>query len=143
MSIFARAQSGLVTTSVVMMLAIAVGCDSSRGVVPVAGTIRFAGKAPPNSGYVYFVPLDPSAAESDDAPRSGTALFTKDGSFEVSTFREGDGLRPGRYEARVDCSLPAEAHAAAKSAVPGSFKPPEVTIPEQGSRPVVVEIDVR
>jgi hypothetical protein len=143
MSIFARAQSGLVTTSVVMMLAIAVGCDSSRGVVPVAGTIRFAGKAPPNSGYVYFVPLDPSAAESDDAPRSGTALFTKDGSFEVSTFREGDGLRPGRYEARVDCSLPAEAHAAAKSAVPASFKPPEVTISEDGPRPVMVEIDVR
>jgi hypothetical protein len=126
-----------------MMLAIAVGCDSSRGVVPVAGTIRFAGKAPPNSGYVYFVPLDPSAAESDDAPRSGTALFTKDGSFEVSTFREGDGLRPGRYEARVDCSLPAEAHAAAKSAVPASFKPPEVTISEDGPRPVMVEIDVR
>ena len=143
MSIFARAQSVLVTTSVVMMLAIAVGCDSSRGVVPVAGTIRFAGKAPPNSGYVYFVPLDPSAAESDDAPRSGTALFTKDGSFEVSTFREGDGLRPGRYEARVDCSLPAEAHAAAKSAVPASFKPPEVTISEDGPRPVMVEIDVR
>lgn len=143
MSIFARAQSGLVATSVVMMLAIAVGCDSSRGVVPVAGTIRFAGKAPPNSGYVYFVPLDPSAAESDDAPRSGTALFTKDGSFEVSTFREGDGLRPGRYEARVDCSLPAEAHAAAKSAVPASFKPPEVTISEDGPRPVMVEIDVR
>jgi len=143
MRTFARCQSGIVAASSAMLLAIPVGCDSSRGVVPVAGTIRFAGKAPPNSGYVYFVPLEPSAAESDDAPRSGTALFTPAGSFTVTTFREGDGLRPGRYEARVDCSLPAEAHAAAKSAVPGSFKPPEVTIPEQGSRPVVVEIDVR
>jgi hypothetical protein len=143
MSIRVGHRSGLVAASAAVLLAAAAGCDSSRGVVPVAGTIRFAGRAPPASGYVYFVPLDPSAAESDDAPRSGTALFTKDGSFGVSTFREGDGLRPGRYEARVDCSLPAEAHAASKSAVPASFKPPEVTIPGDGPRPVVVEIDVR
>lgn len=142
MSIPTRSRPGLVAVAAAALLAAVIGCDSSRGVVPVAGTIRFAGKAPPASGYVYFVPLEPSAAESDDAPRSGTALFTKDGSFEVTTFREGDGLRPGRYEARVDCSLPAEAHAAAKSAVPASFTPPEVTIPTTGRRPVVVEIDV-
>jgi len=143
MSIPRRSRPGFVAAVAAVLLVAATGCDSSRGVVPIAGTIRFAGKTPPASGYVYFVPLDPSATESDDAPRSGTALFTKDGSFEVSTFREGDGLRPGRYEARVDCSLPAEAHAAAKSAVPASFKPPEVTIPTTGRRPVVVEIDVR
>lgn len=143
MSILAMPRRGLAISSALIFLAVAGGCDASRGVVPVAGTIRFAGKAPPSRGYVYFVPLEPSAAESDDAPRSGTALFQPDGSFEVTTFREGDGLRPGRYEARVDCSFPAEAHAAAKSAVPASFKPPEITIPPTGRRPVVVEIDVR
>jgi hypothetical protein len=143
MSIPTKGLPGFGAAAAAVLLAAAIGCDSSRGVVPVAGTIRFAGKVPPASGYVYFVPLDPSTTDSDDAPRSGTALFTKDGSFEVSTFREGDGLRPGRYEARVDCSFPAEAHAAAKSAVPASFKPPEVTIPATGRRPVVVEIDVR
>lgn len=143
MSIRAMARSGFVTSSATMLLAVAVGCDSSRGVVPVAGTIRFAGKAPPARGYIYFVPLEPSATESNDSPRSGTALFQPDGSFEVTTFREGDGLRPGRYEARVDCSFPAEAHAAAKSAVPASFRPPEITIPPTGRRPAVVEIDVR
>lgn len=143
MSLLAQARGVLVGSSAALLLAVTLGCDSSRGVVPVAGTITFSGKAPPARGYVYFVPLEPSAAETDDAPRSGTALFNTDGSFEVTTFREGDGLRPGRYEARVDCSFPAQAHAAAKSAVPASFKPPEVTVPASGSRPVVVEIDVR
>lgn len=143
MSILSMPRRGLVVALAGMLVAGTVGCDSSRGVVPVAGMIRFAGKAPPARGYIYFVPLEPSAADNDDAPRSGTALFEPDGSFEVTTFREGDGLRPGRYEARVDCSFPAEAHAAARSAVPASFQPPEVLIPGSGSRPVMVEIDVR
>jgi hypothetical protein len=131
------------TVAAVLATLAAAGCDSSRGVVPVAGTIRFAGKAPPAQGYVYFVPLEPTTSDRDEGPRSGTALFATDGSFRVTTFREGDGLRPGRYEARVDCSFPAAAHAAMKSAVPAGFKPPEITIPTDGSRPVSVEIDVR
>lgn len=135
----------LASSAVAVGVLLTAGCDASRGVIPVEGRISFAGRPPPAPGYVYFVPLDGKAGGPDDdiRPRAGTAIFTPDGAFAVTTFTQHDGLRPGRYEARVECSLPAEAHSAAKTAVPPSFKPPEVTVSAEGPRPARVEIDVR
>jgi hypothetical protein len=127
------------------LLGTAAGCDS-RGLVPVAGRITFAGQQPPASGYVFFVPVEAPAKGDGHGPRSGTALFMPDGTFTVATFKEGDGLRPGTYEARVQCSKPRQAGMAegdGGSAVPAGFKPPEVTVPASGPRPFRVEIDVR
>jgi hypothetical protein len=133
---------------VVLAAVVATGCDGSRGVVPVAGTIRFAGQPPPAAGYVFFVPMD-GGAENGDAesrPRSGSALFMQDGSFSVTTFAPNDGLRPGRYEARVECTLPGgpvQGEGAGRSAVPVGFAPPAIEVPAGGPRPFKVEIDVR
>ena len=128
-----------------ILLAVAAGCDS-RGLVPVEGRITFAGQQPPASGYVFFVPVEAPAKGDGQGPRSGTALFMPDGAFTVTTFKDGDGLRPGTYEARVQCARPKPAGMAegdGGSAVPAGFKPPEVTVPASGSRPFRVEIDVR
>lgn len=132
----------------VLAAVVAAGCDGSRGVVPVAGTIRFAGQPPPAAGYVFFVPTDGAAGngDADSRPRSGSALFMQDGSFSVTTFAPDDGLRPGRYEARVECTLPGGAgqgEGAGRSAVPGGFAPPVIEVPAGGPRPFKVEIDVR
>jgi hypothetical protein len=138
--------------STTALLAVAVatlaGCGPSHGVVPVEGRVTFAGGPPPSPGYVFFVPIDapPTANERDMGPRQGTALFQQDGTFQATTFRAGDGLRPGRYQARIECSPPrsdAVAHAAAENAVPKGFTPPEVIISAKGRRPQMIEIDVR
>jgi hypothetical protein len=134
-----------VSPIVVLLLAALTGCGS-RGLVPVEGRVTFAGQPPPAAGYVFFVPLDASATGDGRGPRSGTALFMQDGAFRVTTFKDGDGLRPGKYEARVQCATPKPAGMAegdGGSAVPEGFKPPEITVPTGGSRPFRVEIDVR
>jgi hypothetical protein len=132
----------------VVAAALAAACDGSRGVVPVAGTIRFAGQPPPAAGYVFFVPTERGAEHGapESRPRSGSALFMQDGSFSVTTFAPNDGLRPGRYEARVECMLPGGAgqgEGDGRSAVPGGFTPPVIEVPTGGPRPFKVEIDVR
>lgn len=124
------------------------GCDGSRGVVPVHGIVRFDGKPPPASGYVFFVPSGGGAPAADEAsrPRAGSAVFLADGSFKVTTFTPYDGLRPGRYEARVECTLPAgsgQGEGSGRSAVPTGFTSPVIEVPAAGPTPCRVEIDVR
>lgn len=138
----------LASVTVVLGVAFAPGCDGSRGVVPVEGTIRFGGQPPPASGYVFFVPADGATGDPADParPRSGSALFMQDGAFKVTTFKPYDGLRPGRYEARVECSVPGGAgqgEGAGRSAVPAGFAGPVIDVPAGGPRPFRVEIDVR
>ncbi len=131
----------------VLALLLAAGCGNPRGTVPVVGRVTFGGQPPPQPGYVYFVPRndDPSCA----GRRPGTAIFAKDGAFTANSFEGGDGLVPGTYEVRVTCEMPAgspakESHfGAAKNLVPAAFKPADVTVPSDGSRPFRVEIDVR
>lgn len=132
-------------SAAVLVLGGASGCGS-RGLVPVEGRVTFAGQPPPAGGYVFFVPVDGGAGSEGIKPRSGTALFMQDGAFTVTTFKNGDGLRPGRYEARVECAKPRTGGASegdGGSAVPPNFKPPEIVVPASGSGSVRVDIDVR
>jgi hypothetical protein len=77
------------------------GCsDSGLPVVPVSGTITFAGSPPPKSGTVTFTPISVDAGLPN---RPGNAVFDTDGRFQVTSFKENDGLIPGTYHARVSC----------------------------------------
>lgn len=125
----------------------AIGCGQSKGLVPVEGRVTFSGKQPPASGYLYFVPREISVDERQDrvGPLPGAALFLQDGLFRAGTFTPGDGLRPGIYEVRLDCSAtPSIAHdALSASLVPRDFTPPDLVVPAKGPRPVRYGLNVR
>jgi hypothetical protein len=129
------------------MLAVATGCGSSKGLVPVEGRVTFSGKQPPASGYLYFVPREMSVNERQDRSGSlpGTALFLLDGKYRAGTFTPGDGLRPGTYEVRLACSAaPRTAHDSRPSSLaPSDFTPPDLVVPATGPRPVHYGLDVR
>lgn len=134
------------------VLAAAAGCGSSKGLVPVEGRVTFAGKQPPASGYLYFVPREMSVNERQDKTGAlpGSALFNDDGAYWAGTFKPGDGLRPGTYEVRVECSSRGgdkrpsdDSHSApALSLVPSSFMAPDLVVPPSGSPTVRFDIDV-
>lgn len=130
----------------------AAGCGS-KGLVPVEGRVTFAGATPPARGHLFFVPREMSVDRKRDREGSlpGTALCAADGTFKASTFAEGDGLRPGTYEVRLECAagppaakLDVSTHdAPVKTAVPSGFAPPDLVVPPSGPRPVRYDLDVR
>ncbi len=84
-------------------------------------------------------------------PLPGSAVSGADGFFHGTTFTDGDGLRPGTYEVRMECEgrpagtlSPDEAHTApVKSLVPRGFAPPDLVVPPSGPRPVRYDLDVK
>ena len=139
-----------IATSIVALCG-GTGCGS-KGLVPVEGRITFGGTSPPGPGYLFFVPREMSKNLKQDRTGSlpGTALFMQDGAFRATTFTDGDGLRPGTYEVRVECSaaptkpVDVKTHdAASKDLVPQAFQPPDLVVPPSGPRPVRYDLDVR
>lgn len=132
-------------------LAAFTGCNS-KGLVPVEGRVTFAGKAPQAIGYLYFVPREMSTDKLKDStgPLPASGQFGTDGAFHGTTFADGDGIRPGTYEVRIECEgrppeklSPEEAHDAPRpSLVPRRFSPPDLVVPASGPRPVRYDIDV-
>jgi hypothetical protein len=127
------------------------GCNS-KGLVPVEGRVTFVGKDPQTVGYLYFVPREMSTDKLQDrtGPLTGTAQFGLNGFFRGTTFRDGDGLRPGTYEVRLQCEgrpaghlSPEQAHdAPRRSLVPRGFAAPDLVVPTSGPRPVRYDLDV-
>lgn len=84
-----------------VLIAIGGGCSSDQPMtVPVSGRITFGGGACPAEGTIVF---SPAAVKKGLPRRPGTARFQQDGAFTVTSFREGDGLIPGRYRPIVSC----------------------------------------
>ena len=74
------------------------GCKTNEGphigsTVPVKGKITYQGK-PISQGRIIFEPTDASR------PAHGT--INKDGTFELSTFKHGDGAVPGTHRITVE-----------------------------------------
>jgi hypothetical protein len=116
------------------------GCGSRHPLVPVHGTVTRGGAGWPAEGAVFFVPVGDGAG----GRRAGFAVFSKDGSFRATSFREGDGLLPGRYSVRIECSAPlvSPEDSSSESFVPGSFTPPPLEVKADGPRPVRYDVDV-
>jgi hypothetical protein len=77
------------------------GCGDSRATFPVRGRVVYSdGSSLPTSGKVIFesVELDP--------PIWARGYFEKDGHFELTTFRGGDGVVAGDYKVAVVCNVP-------------------------------------
>jgi hypothetical protein len=83
-------------------LAGVLGCNSGyEGLVPLNGTVTFDGAVPPAPGVVQFVALE----STDGHPkRTATGQFDADGEYAASSFKESDGIYPGRYHVEVICN---------------------------------------
>jgi hypothetical protein len=111
--------------------------------VPVSGRITFAGSACPAEGTIVFSPV---AVEKGLPRRPGTARFQQDGEFTVTSFREGDGLIPGRYRPIISCWKGEPRNDDPSSFerlnyVPSSYKADEVVV-SRTEGAVVVKLDV-
>jgi hypothetical protein len=83
------------------VLIIASGCgDKGLPLVPVSGKVTFAGSAPPADGVITFTPIK---VQEGLPSRPGSGAFDKQGDFQVTSFKQGDGLIPGTYHPNVTC----------------------------------------
>jgi hypothetical protein len=125
-------------------LAAIVGCGGGyEGLVPVSGTVTFDGGPPPAGGSVTFVPVDRSTGK---ATRPATATFGVDGVYHATSFKEGDGLFPGRYGVTVTCYKGPPDYSkkdafGSVSYVPDDYAGQEVVV-EAGASEVTLDIDV-
>jgi hypothetical protein len=133
------------TAIVALALTIAIaGCGSKQPItVPVSGYITFGGGACPAEGTIVFSPV---AVEKGLPRRPGTAEFRLDGAFTVTSFREGDGLIPGRYQPIVSCWKGEPRNDDPSSFerlnyVPKNYKAEEVNV-VQSDNAAVVKLDV-
>jgi hypothetical protein len=133
------------TACVGLMLIIACGgCSSEKPLtVPVSGRITFGGGACPAEGTIVFSPV---AVEKSLPRRPGTARFQQDGAFTVTSFREGDGLIPGRYHPMISCWKGEPRNDDPSSFerlnnVPSNFKADEVVV-SRSDAAIEVNVDV-
>lgn len=126
-------------------LLFAAGCGNDPlGMVPVSGTVTFDGQGCPAAGNLGFIPLEAAAGLPR---RGGHAEFGTDGKYQVTSFRDSDGLVPGRYAIRVRCySQPvgdgmSDQEIEANSLVAKDHQVPELVV-KQGSRPIEFDIDL-
>jgi hypothetical protein len=116
--------------------------------VPVQGRITYGGGDWPKPGMLYFAPIEPAA---NFPQRPGRASFSPDGNFRAMTFKEGDGLIPGKYRINIECwetppSMDAGAPAA-KSYVPAKFPSEksndlEIDVPANRHEVIELKLDV-
>lgn len=130
--------------ALLLLLATIGGCGKQgNSTIPVSGKITYGGGEWPASGNITFAPL--SVAEGFPR-RPGSAAFQQDGSFEVTSFKPGDGLVPGTYSISISCYEQQPVGTDPSSfdrfnAVPKDFKTDDLVI-EVDSDPIVVEFDV-
>jgi hypothetical protein len=76
-----------------LLLLGAIGCGPK--LYPARGTVTYPDGSPVTEGLVVF--------ESKDQEKTTTARgeIRSDGSFELATFKPGDGARPGKYRVLV------------------------------------------
>jgi hypothetical protein len=78
--------------AVVVVLATVVfaGCGSGPTTIPIRGEVQFNG-TPMKDGIVVYIPSNPSTG------RQASGRIQQDGSFVLTTFKQGDGVVPGDY----------------------------------------------
>ncbi len=86
-----------------VLLVACAGCSSANpDLVSVAGRVTFNGGNMPARGTVYFLPMSGSVADGQPK-RPALAHFREDVMFRATTWRPGDGLRPGSYRVIIEC----------------------------------------
>ena len=99
-----RQRTGVLCVVANLAMAAALGCGKAEtqcvSTVPAIGTITFKGQPIPGA----FVTLHPKTpAENVPTPRASVG---RDGTFEVTTFKGGDGAPEGEYVVTVQWYKP-------------------------------------
>lgn len=80
---------------VMIVLSCFVGCGESAGTHPVSGTVKFDdGKVP--QGEIAEITFQPAAGSTASKGASGS--IQPDGTFRLTTFKQGDGALAGDYQ---------------------------------------------
>lgn len=130
------------------MLCLMVGCSPGPERVPVTGSVMYKGK-PLEYGSVMFQPV---GAEGGAPARSSIAA---DGTFALSTEKEGDGVLLGKSRVRVtafarqrdgDAAVQAGEPVLGRSAIPtrfGSFGASgiEIDVTRDMELPITIDLD--
>ncbi len=126
------------------LLGASAGCgNNGLPLVPVHGKVTFAGNPPPMAGMITFMPI----AVAEGLPRRpGRAHFDEQGAFQVTSFKDNDGLIPGNYQPSITCWMKQPTSNDPTSFerynyVPKGFQASEVKV-EQDAGSVEVTIDV-
>jgi hypothetical protein len=96
----------VVEAAVLSVVAAFAGCSDEGPkvpVFPVKGVVQFEGE-PAVGAFLAFHPKAP-AKPGQDVPRS-SAQVQKDGSFELTTYTQGDGAPAGEYAVTVQWTKP-------------------------------------
>jgi hypothetical protein len=117
--------------------AIAAGCGSSDNVTvyPVKGKVNFNGKPMVGTGAISLIPTD------NQAGAAAGGEIKEDGSYELMTYKPGDGSMPGNFRVVVHQVVFQEGQNTEDGAAPSSAGvPPPVPvadrIPEIYSNPM-------
>lgn len=77
----------------VLCASLAAGCGGEPGVAPVSGLVTVGGQVPGSgSGRITFYP---------EQGRAATAPISKDGTYTLSTFGNGDGALVGKHRVAI------------------------------------------
>ena len=127
----------------IVLLSAALGCGGNDGLVPVSGKVTFDGGPPPAGGFLNFVPIDRVAGKPS---RPARATFMTDGEYQATSFKEGDGVRPGSYAVSVTCNKGEIDYSKkdpynAASYVAAGYEGQKLVV-EEGSDAITLNIDV-
>ncbi len=127
-----------------VLLAASGGCSDGRvPTVPVSGKVTFDGGPCPGQGHISFAPIEATAGLPR---RPGSATFSADGQYVVTSFQPDDGLVPGRYRVLISCfdgtpdSTKLDGFREA-SFISDRYQPEELTV-EVSSGSIVKDFDV-
>lgn len=114
-----------------------VGCSGSGGSVDKLDTVPASGKvtvdgSPFGPGTLDLIPLD----QTQDRIHAASATVEDDGSFNVRTYEDGDGIVPGAYTVKL--SVPLESASPAPNVAPY-----ELTISDSGNTEISLDLKSR
>jgi hypothetical protein len=111
------------------------GCGGEQHppVFPVRGVLVFDGKPAPQA-VVVFTPL---GAKPDEPTISPRGVVREDGSFEMSTYKAGDGAPVGRYKVSVFWFESWRKRSGHGDELGKALLPPHYSSPETSGLPVI------
>jgi len=100
-----RSVRPMVVPSVVSCIAVAMGCErSGPRTYKVQGKVTYSDGSPMTAGTVDFELVDPIAYKGH--PVNAAGGIAPDGTYYLSTEKDGDGAWPGRHRAIVSDMIP-------------------------------------